>query len=82
MHDLMTSNIWSPSFPDLKPLDYYVWALLNGRKINIPHKTLDSVIAAITRVMTHMDEDRLIRACKLFRQRIESVIATEGDFIE
>jgi len=32
--------------------------------------------------MTHKDKDPLIRASKRFRQRIEVVIAAEGDFIE
>ena len=47
-----------------------------------PHSTFDSLRAAITIVMTHMDEDYLILTYEYFRQRIESVIAAEGDFIE
>ncbi|KYM76172.1 hypothetical protein ALC53_13428 [Atta colombica] len=46
------------------------------------HNMLDFLRATITRVMTHMDKDPLIRACKRFRQRIEAVTAAEGDFIE
>ena len=47
-----------------------------------PHNTLNSLRAAIIRVMTHMNEDHLIRTCKRFRQRTESVIGAEYDFIE
>jgi len=57
-------------------------ALLKRETNKYPHNTLDSLRAAITRIMTHMDEDHLIRACKRFRQRIEAVIAAKGDFIE
>jgi len=74
--------MWPPSSPDLNPLDYYVWSVVE-RKINKhPHNMLDFLRATITRVMTHMDKDPLIRACKCFRQRIEAVTAAEGDFIE
>ena len=74
--------MWPPSFPDLNPLDYYVWGVVEQETNKHPHNTLDSLKAAIARVMTHMDKAPLIRACKRFRQRIEAVIAAEGDFIE
>ena len=82
LHDHITPNMWPPSSPDLNPLDYYVWGVVERETNKHPHITPDSLRAAITRVMTHMDEDHLIRACKCFRQRIEAVIAAEGDFID
>jgi len=82
LHDHITPNMWPPSFPDLNPLDYYVWGVVEREINKHPHNTLESLRAAITRVMMHMDEDHLIRACKRFRQRIEAVIAAERDFIE
>ena len=74
--------MWPPSSPDLNPLDYYVWGVVERETNKHPHNTLDSLRAVIARVMTHMDKAPLIRACKRFRQRIEAVIAAEGDFIE
>ena len=75
MHDHITPNVWPPSSPNRNPLDYYAWGVVERETNKHPHNTLDSLRAA-------MDEDHLIRACKRFRQRIESVIAAEGDFIE
>ena len=74
--------MWPPSSPDLNPLDYYVWGVVERETNKHPHNTLDSLRAAIARVMTHMDKAPLIRACKRFQQRIEAVIAAEGNFIE
>ena len=82
LHDHITLNIWPPSSPDLNPLDYYIWDVVERETSKHLHDTLDSLRAAITRVMTHMDEDHLIQACKRFRQRIEPVITAEDDFIE
>jgi len=81
LHDYIIPNMWPPSFPDFNPLDYYVWGVVEWETNKHPHNTLDS-LRAITRVMTHKDKDPLIRASKRFRQRIEVVIAAEGDFIE
>ena len=80
LHDHITINIWLPSSQDLNPLDYYLWGVVERETNKHPHNTLDSIRAAITKVMTHMDEDYLIRACKRFWQRNESVITVAGDF--
>ena len=82
LHDHINPNIWLPSSPDLNPLDYCVWGIVERETNKPPNNRLYSLRAAITRVMTHMDEHHLIRGCKRFRQRIEYVIAAEGDFIE
>ncbi|CAB3237907.1 unnamed protein product [Arctia plantaginis] len=82
LHDHITPNLWPPSSPDLNPLDFYVWSVVERDTNKHPHNTLESLKATITRVMTQMNKDHLLRACRRFRQRIEDVIAAEGDFIE
>ena len=82
LNDHIIPNIWPNSSFDLNPLDYYVWGVVEREANKHPRNTLDSLRAAITSVMTHIEADHLIRACKCFRQRIESVIAAEGHFIE
>ena len=77
LHNHITPNIWPARSPVLNPLDYYVWVVVERKTNKYPRNTLDSLSTAIARVMTHMDEDYLIRTCKN-----ESVIADEGDFIE
>ena len=61
LHDHITPNIWPPSSPDLNPLDYYVWGFIDRETNKHPHNMFDSLRAAITRVMVHIDEDHLIR---------------------
>ena len=67
LHDYITPNMWPSSSPDLNPLDYYVWGIVERETNKHSHNTLDFLRAAITRVMTHINEDHLIRACKRFR---------------
>ena len=59
LHDHITPNIWPLSSPDLNPLDYYVWGLVEWKTNKHPYNTLDSLRAGITRVMTHIDDDHL-----------------------
>ena len=81
-HDHITPNLWPPSSPDLNPLDYYVWGVVERDVNKHPHNTKDSLKASIVRVMQDIDEDHLKLACQRFRSRIEAVIDAEGGFIE
>ena len=58
LYNHITPNMWPPGFPDLNPLDYYVWGVVERETNKRPHNTLDSLRAA--RVMMHIDEDHLI----------------------
>ena len=70
------------SSPDLNPLDYYMWGVVDRDVNRYPHNTKDSLKASIVRVMDNIEEDRLIHACQRFRSQIQAVIEVEGDFIE
>jgi inhibitor of nuclear factor kappa-B kinase subunit alpha len=81
-HDHVTPNIWPPSSPDLNPLDYYVWGVVERETNKHAHNTKDSLKAAIGDIMANINKDHLINACSRFRSRIEAVIEVEGGFIE
>ncbi|KPU74657.1 uncharacterized protein Dana_GF26712 [Drosophila ananassae] len=80
--DHVTPHLWPPSSPDLNPLDYYVWGVLERDTNKYPHNTVASLRTSIAKAMPEMNKDHLIRACKRFRSRIEAVIAANGGFIE
>lgn len=73
---------WPPSSPDLNPLDYYVWGVLERETNEHSHNTIHSLKAAITRAMSNINKNHLIRACQRFRKRIEAVIEAKGGYIE
>lgn len=82
LHDHITPNLWPPNSPDLNPLDYYTWGIVEREANRHPHTTIGSVKAAISRVMSDIPQDHVIRACQRFRSRIEAVIAATGGYIE
>lgn len=75
-------ELWPPSSPDLNPLDYYVWGVVERETNARPHNTIQSVKDTVYDVMTNMSRAHLVKACERFRPRIEAVIAAEGGFIE
>lgn len=80
-HDHIPSNIWHSSSSDLNPLDYYVWSKVEEEVNKYPHNIKVSLKAFIVRVMSNMNINHLILACRRFKSRIEVVTEAEGDFI-
>ena len=81
-HDHVTPNLWPPSSPDLNPLDYYVWGVVEREVNKHPHNTKASLKKAISQAMENMNKDHLINACSRFWSRIESVRKAKGGYIE
>ena len=81
-NDHVTPDTWPPNSPDLNPLDYYVWGVVEKEVNEHFHNTLDSLKATILRVMSNMSQDHLVKACMRFRSRVEAVIQADGGFFE
>ena len=81
---LRLSTLFSlaPSSPDLNPLDYFLWSYVENITNMTSHNTKASLIAAIRRVFAELPPALVEKACSQFRIRIETVIETEGDYIE
>ena len=45
-HDHVTPNMWPPSSPDLNPMDYYVWGVVEKESNKRPHNTKESLKVA------------------------------------
>jgi inhibitor of nuclear factor kappa-B kinase subunit alpha len=73
---------WPPNSPDLNPLDYYVWGVMERMSNKASHNSTDSLKVAITQAAASMDRTDLAHACSRFRSRIEAVIEADGGWIE
>ena len=81
-YDFGPFSHWSPSSPDLNPLDYFVWSYVENITNMTSHNTIASLIAAIRRVFTELPPALVEKTCFQFRIRIEAVIEAEGGYIE
>ena len=84
IHDLdmvLTPNFWPPSCPDLNPLDFFVWGVVERVNNKHLHNRMDSLRQAIAAAMENLNSDHVIAACSRFRRRIEAVIRADSSFI-
>lgn len=77
-----SKDFWPPNSPDLNPLDYYVWGVIERQTNKCRHPNTNSLRAAIESEFTTLNSDQLKLACSCFRRRIEQVIEAQGGYIE
>ena len=64
-----------PSSPDLNPMDFYVWGVVERDSDNRSQNTVAALRAVIVDAMSKIPKTHLITVCSRFRQRIEADIA-------
>ena len=66
--------LWSPSSPDLNPLDYAQWVVLENKTNANFHTNIDSLKTAIVGEWNKMSEEFILKACKSFRRHVDTII--------
>ena len=78
----LIKSVRPPLFPNLNPLDYFVWSYVQNITNMTSHNTKASLIAAIRQVFFELPPAFVEKACSQFRICIEMVIEAEGGYIE
>ena len=77
-----TKKMWPPSSPDLNPLDFSVWSLLEVKVCSIAHPSIDALKQSLQRQWAKISQKELSASVENFRQRIERVIQVKGHHIK
>ena len=75
-------EMWPPQSPDLNPLDYSVWSVLQDEVQATSHPNLESLKARTVAACEALEAAYIVKTCKGFRHRVEAVIAADGGYIE
>jgi hypothetical protein len=78
----ISKNEWPSRSPDLNPLDFSVWAILECRVRRTPHDSLDILKFKFTREWDLISQEMLRVSCAAFPRRLEAVIKNKGAHIE
>ena len=81
-YDLVPPDMWPPNSPDLNPMDYFTWGVVESRSNAVAHSNKKSLIAAIKRAFSSLERDMVIKATARFRPCVKAVIDEGGGFIE
>jgi len=75
-------ELWPPSSPDLNPLDFCVWSILEKEACATAHDNTETLKKSLEREWAKIPQETFRAAVKSFRGRLERVIAAKGGHIE
>lgn len=77
-----SKELWPPSSPDLNPMDFSVWSILEADACASSHGSVDALKRSLEKAWLKIPQETLCNAVKSFRKRIELVIQARGGYIE
>jgi hypothetical protein len=80
--NFITSAQWPPYSPDLNPLDFSLWSILESKVCSSSHKNVESLKRDLVAAWNDIDEDLLRRICANFADRLRRVVRVKGDHFE
>lgn len=80
--DFLTSNEWPPYSPDLNPLDYSIWGILQGKACAKSHKSVNSLKRDLVKAWHEISEETVRAAIDQFPRRLRACITAKGGIFE
>jgi ''Paired box'' domain. len=80
--DFIASSEWPPYSPDLNPMDYSVWSILEARACATRHKSLESLKQSLRREWDRLSPEDLRPIAENFKSRLNLCIAAGGGHFE
>jgi len=80
--DFISSAQWPPYSPDLNPMDYSVWSILQTRACSKPHKSLETLKQSLLREWDRISPEELRQITKNFKTRLGLCISAKGGHFE
>lgn len=80
--DFISAQEWPPYSPDLNPMDYSIWSILEARACAKRHKNVESLKQSLRREWDRLTPEELRRVAENFKTRLGLCIKAKGDHFE
>ena len=80
--DFITKEEWPPSIPDLNPMDFSIWSILQKNACAKSHSSVEALKKSLHREWEKIPQDNLRAAVEAFPQRLKRVVEKKGGYIE
>ena len=78
----LSKEEWPPYSPDLNPLDFSMWSILEKNACSKPHTNLESLRNSLIREWDRIPQEVIRSAVESVPKRLKAVIAERGGYIE
>lgn len=80
--DFIDSSQWPFSSPDLNPLDYSIWSILEAKACARSHNSLAQLKASLLAAWDEIDEELLCRVVENWPKRLKACVKENGGYFE
>ena len=80
--DFIVKQEWPPSSPDLNPMDYSIWSILESKACARSHSNIKSLKESLEKECARIPQETLRAAVEAFPSRLKAVIQKKGGYIE
>ena len=77
-----SKEVWPPSSPDLNPMDFCVWSLLEADACAFSHVSVVALKSSLEKAWVKTPQETLRKAAEGFCGRLECAIQARGEHIE
>ena len=75
-------DIWPPSSPDLNPMDFGIWSILEQKACKVSHSSVEVLKQKLTESWDEIDFETVRATCAQVSERLLRVIRAKGGYIE
>ncbi len=80
--DFIPPDLWPPNSPDLNPVDYCVWSILQQKVYGTRFANTDELKCKLLREWAELDHGVIASAIKQWRRRLRACVTAHGGHFE
>ena len=77
-----SKEFWPPSSPDLNPMDFGVWSMLDHKACATSHKNIDALKYSLKKSWNEISPETLHATCSQLIDRLRCVIRAKGGYFK
>ncbi len=75
-------ELWPPSSPDMNPMDFSIWSVLESRACSKNHANVEALKTSLTSHWAKISEDEVRAAFASFKHRVRLIVQAKGGHVE
>jgi len=79
--DFISPSLWPPNSPDLNPVDYKIWSLVQERVYQQPISNIEELRERIVLVWEALDQHVIDTAVRQWRERLLACVKAKGGIL-
>jgi hypothetical protein len=80
--DFIPPQLWPPNSPDLNPVDYHIWSVLEQRVYSTRIRDVDHLMMRLVEEWQMFDQKIIDSAIKQWRLRLQACVREQGGHFE